>query len=63
MYIHPLTTEDPHKIVVDEESQTVHVLSCQTGQTLSSCGGCEEGCCTDHICPDCGKKFRVEWPD
>ena len=26
-------------------------------------GDCGEGCCDDFECPDCGKSFRVEWPD
>lgn len=26
-------------------------------------GGCDEGCCDDYKCNDCGKEFRVEWPD
>ena len=37
--------------------------SCKTGRPLIDRGGCDTGCCDDFECPDCGHKFRIEWPD
>lgn len=41
----------------------VSTHSCTTGRPLIDRGSCNEGCCDDYECTDCGHRFRVEWPD
>lgn len=50
-----------HQVVITQER--VSVLSCEKKEPLSKVGDCGLGCCSDYRCPDCGKEFRVEWPD
>lgn len=50
-----------HEVVITKEC--VSVLSCEKKLHLRSIGDCGLGCCDDYECPDCGKRFRVEWPD
>ena len=32
-------------------------------KNLQRKGGCDNGCCDDFECSDCGYSFRIEWPD
>jgi hypothetical protein len=50
-----------HQVLITKEC--VSVLSCERAEPLNSIGDCGLGCCNDYECPDCGKRFRVEWPD
>ncbi len=53
--------------MTDEETLLQDPAYCKNGgkwhPDAVRVGDCGEGCCDDYECPDCGKSFRVEYPD